>query len=273
MTLEQQPVSQGEQRAPSAAHAAAAFIITGFVLVALFVRALIGAFQTQALDDFTRDLYESLTTKVTLLDYVVGALFAMSWMCTRQTSKVLQLPHYVWALLLLPLGNPVLYLYVLVSVWRERNVRGAIVPLSGHIPAPIAGDGERGGKVKTFAWLYGTVFAVLGAAYFAVLVYAVATENVVAMFRKYFWAGSLWRATFYDVQLGILFCFVLISLREGLVERRAFSTVMWLLALVLLGQGTACLYAVTVAWDALVWNVSIGEAFALSKVDQTSSYF
>jgi hypothetical protein len=271
--LEQQPVSQGEQRASSAAHAATAFVVAGVVLVALFMRALIGAFQTQTVDDFVRDLHLSLTTKATLLDYVVGALFAMSWICTRQTSKVLQLPHYVWALLLPPLGNPVLYIYVLLSVWRERSVRGAIVPMSGHAPVPIAGDNERGGKVKTFAWLYGTAFAVLGAVYFAVLVYAVATENMAAVFRKYFWAGSLWRATFYDVQLGILFCFVLIFLREGLVERRAFSTVMWLLALVSLGQGTACLYAVTVARDALACNVTIGEAFSTSKVDQTSSYF
>jgi hypothetical protein len=170
------------------------------------------------------------------------------------------------------LGNPVLYAYVLLSVWRDRSIADAIVPLRGNANTGLVPDDERIRQVRRQAWAYAAAFLVIGTAYFALLTYAFVREDVGEAFRKFMWHGSLLRATFYDVQCGILFCSVLVVLREGLNDGRRLSTFAWVAAMVLLGHGTACLYAVSVAKDALTWNVSIGEAFATTKVGCPNQY-
>jgi hypothetical protein len=265
-------MSEQTERQASVNYAAMMFILGGCVIVLFFLRSLVAAFQTQSIDDFLRDLKQSAWAKATLLDYVVGALFTGSWIAMRQTERVLGLPHVVWALLLPPLGNPVLYAYVLLSVWRERNVAHAIVPLRRNTNTVSLPEDERTLQVRQQAWAFAVAFLVIGTAYFALLMYAFVREDIFEAVRKFMWNGSLLRATFNDVQCSILFCSLLIVLREGLLDGRCLSTFAWVAALVLLGHGTACLYAVSVARDALTWNVSIGEAFATSKSSCSSQY-
>lgn len=134
----------------------------------------------------------------------------------------------IMALMLTFLGNPVLLAFVSVKIVFSNDLVTALTPLN----RPTI---KRTRPFETFILSF--IAMLVGAVYFAVLVYALATETI--SLGWIYIKGDPWSyVSFIDNMLGIAFTCVFVALRE----RESKFVIVWIVSLLLLGNGITCIY-------------------------------
>lgn len=252
-------------RNPGEVGAGLCAVALGIVLLR-FVVLLVDAFRRQSLHAYFELLFASPWAVATLVDYIAGSVVAAFWIGCHPIPLVPPLWNSIWALLMPFLGNPALVLYIIGLLIRERSVLRVFTPF--HIQQVQREAPSMSAKPSKF-WMFSAVFGLTFVVYFGCLLRAWLTEDLMHGYQI-LKSEPLVLATFLDNLMGIAFAAAVILSREGLTLIALF----WVVALLLLGHGIFCMYAMAVLTETVDMHCTFGEAFTSSKAEfnRTSQY-
>lgn len=232
------------------AYFCSAIFFIGFIYL---IADLVDAWRTQPISEAFAALRASPWGLTALVDYIIGAVFAILFIWLRETPSLLFINYKVIAVIFPFLGNFVLFLYMSYVIFVQKNLTYTFVPKSlrgssqdvFYLPA---------NRKQTGIIVF--LFSVLLLGFVSVCAWAFSVQSLADGIKDFDnkWIGL----TFKDNLGGIVFTFTYVLVREG---GTLSSVVPWFLAFAFLGNAATCAYVLSIAYDS--WRKDAHFAFLL----------
>lgn len=242
------------QEEPHATRLRAFFCSAVFFIGFVYLSAeLMDALRTQPLSDGFAAVGVSPWGLTALVDYIVGAVFAATFIWLRETPPFLCLNHKVIAVIFPFLGNAALFLYMSYVVYIHKNLVKTFVPRSVE---QNTGDVFHTPARRRQTGAIGILFFILLIAFVAICVRALAVQSLADGIKDFSnkWVGL----TFKDNLGGIVFTLAYVTVREG---GELSSVIPWFLAFTFLGNAATCAYVLNIVIES--WRQDIHFPFLL----------
>lgn len=211
-----------------------ALLCVSAYLVSLLVR----TFAAEPISDGFANLLQDPWGVSALLDYTIGAVFALTYLWHRNGPSLLYIPCRVFAVVTPFMGNFVLLTYVAFLIFSGHGLfrpYSTMPPMSPTFKKPV---------------LLISLFTMLLVIFIAVCTWALVTRGITGMQLVEPWIIM----SFMDNVVGLIFTTMYVVQREGGLSQWR-NWILWFVCLALFGNGATCVYVLLILKDSVLMTL------------------